>query len=248
MSTEMVNGMAINRKLKDESGNNYGKWNVISQKGNYANGGALWECKCECGSVAVVSGGDLRSGKSTQCKECSKKQKTGRALTHGGSVKDCLGKRSRLYRIWRGMKTRCGNPNSASYENYGGKGIQVCEEWLAFKPFQEWSMANGYDDNLSIDRINCDLGYSPFNCRWATKEEQSRNRGAYTAKRHDGVLWMDVAVSNGIKTSTYRNRLHEGWSYEDASSLPLGTPRLNGWRNMVKRNDKGQFQQGAVIL
>jgi len=83
---------------------------------------------------------------------------------------------SRLYKIWIGMKERCQNPNSTSYVNYGGRGISICEEWSSYENFKSWSEKSGYQDGLSIDRINNDLGYEPQNCRWATKEEQGQNR------------------------------------------------------------------------
>lgn len=83
----------------------------------------------------------------------------------------------RLYSIWINMKTRCYNLKTPLFKNYGGRGISVCDEWrYDFNTFCRWALANGYSDNLSIDRINNDLGYSPDNCRWATMREQNRNR------------------------------------------------------------------------
>ena len=84
--------------------------------------------------------------------------------------------KTRLYNIWKKMKDRCYNPNANNYRYYGGKGVKVCEEWHSFQPFYEWAMANGYADNLSIDRISGFGNYEPNNCRWATYTEQNRNR------------------------------------------------------------------------
>lgn len=84
---------------------------------------------------------------------------------------------TRLYRIWGGMKSRCYNPNQRNYKYYGAKGIEVCEEWKSsFEAFRKWATENGYQEDLTIDRIDGDKGYSPDNCRWTTMSEQLKNR------------------------------------------------------------------------
>ena len=83
----------------------------------------------------------------------------------------------RIYKIWQGIRQRCNNPNDKDYEDYGGRGIRVCEEWdKSSEAFVRWALENGYDDNLSIDRIDTNSGYSPENCRWATWTQQARNK------------------------------------------------------------------------
>lgn len=82
-----------------------------------------------------------------------------------------------MYRIWSGMKRRCYNQNAINYNNYGGRGITVCDEWLNdFDAFQKWALAHGYADNLTIDRIDNYKGYSPDNCQWITIQEQQHHR------------------------------------------------------------------------
>ena len=82
------------------------------------------------------------------------------------------------------MKQRCLNPNKHNYHRYGGRGIQVCKEWLRSAPFIEWALNNGYQDNLTIDRIDNDGNYEPSNCRWITNEENQKNR---TIKYNQGA-------------------------------------------------------------
>jgi len=84
--------------------------------------------------------------------------------------------RTRLYRIWRSMKKRCSLPSHPKYEDYGGRGIAVCQEWMTFAAFAAWALENGYSDDLSIDRKDGNRGYVPDNCRWSTPAEQAHNR------------------------------------------------------------------------
>lgn len=110
-------------------------------------------------------------------------------------------KGTRLYRIWSGMKTRCLNSNDYHYKWYGARGIGICEEWLEFKPFCDWALANGYQDNLTIDRIDNDGNYNPMNCRWVTQTEQCQNHRPRSGK--SGIPYIQN-VSGGYRVQIRR--------------------------------------------
>lgn len=133
--------------------------------------------------------------------------------------------RERLYNIWLHMKDRCNNPNFKSYHNYGGRGISVCEEWSnSYQTFREWALENGYSDELTIDRIYVNGNYSPSNCRWLTRQEQSYNKRtnkiiAYCGKTQTLTEWADEL---NIKRNTLVYRLRRGWAVERALSEGKG--------------------------
>ncbi len=136
--------------------------------------GVYWECECKCGTHVMVRSDHLRCGKirscgcllrDTACELASKREK------HGGY-------KTRLYHTWKGMKQRCSPAASPdNIDKYYRKGIRVCKEWCeSFEAFRNWALANGYQDNLTIDRLDSDGDYTPSNCRWATYSEQNKNR------------------------------------------------------------------------
>ncbi len=157
-------------KLIDLTGRRFGRLTVVGRGGLEMNGAIRWVCKCDCGQGVSVRGEALRKGITQSCGCLHSESVAARSTTHGL-------RKTRLYRIWANMKDRCLNRNTRSYSYYGGRGITICEEWKNdFQAFYDWAMANGYRDDLSIDRIDNDKGYSPNNCRWATHSEQMYNR------------------------------------------------------------------------
>ena len=170
------------------------------------NGHSYWLCACDCGKHTVVKGSHLRSGHTISC-GCKRGN-----IAHRES-------KTRLYRIWNGMRERCTNPNSPQFERYGARGIQVCPEWREYATFRDWAMENGYADNLSIDRIDNNSGYYPENCRWATAREQANNTRKTRLIELNGEIHSvtEWARKLGINQSTLSMRLNKyGWSAEKA--------------------------------
>lgn len=155
------------------TGRKCGRWTVIERAGKDKHNRVLWLCECECGNRKAVDGTTLRRGasKSCGCLDHDMHILHPNRTTHG-----MWG--TRIYRIWKAMKNRCNNPNTPDYQKwYGAKGVKVCDEWQHdFMAFYSWSMANGYRDDLTIDRINPYGNYEPSNCRWATLKEQANNK------------------------------------------------------------------------
>jgi hypothetical protein len=145
--------------------NTFGRLTVISEP--FREGGRTKVLvRCECGTEKIVRVGDLKSGHTASCGCYQREQTIGRHTTHGQTS-------TRLYKIWDDMKKRC---THSRYKHYHGRGITVCEDWQTFEPFYQWSIENGYRDNLTIDRVNVNDNYEPGNCRWATRKVQNENQ------------------------------------------------------------------------
>ena len=201
-------------KLNDLTGQRFGKLTVIERTANTKYGEAQWICQCDCGHpYKVVVGKNLTKGvvKSCGCLMEENRLSIGKRVNH--TKHGMYG--TRIYNIWNGMKGRC---SDISNPNYGGRGITVCDEWQKFELFYEWAMANGYDDTLTLDRINVNGNYEPSNCRWATVKMQCNNTRVnhtitYRGKTQTIKQWADEM---GMRDSTLRERIRKGWPVEKA--------------------------------
>ena len=168
------------------------------------------ECK-ECGLVFESAVTKLRYNKSCGC------------VTQGIVVSRYHKSHPRLMHIFSGMKMRCCNKKHPSYKNYGGRGITICDEWLSdANKFCEWSLSNGYEESLTIDRIDNDKGYSPDNCRWVTPALNARNTRVVKMSmpvarkiRGENMKPKDIAKKYGVKIGmVYDIRLGRSWREE----------------------------------
>lgn len=153
-------------KVIDLTGIRFSRWFVIRRIGQV---GSAWLCRCDCGNIRSVDGGNLRSRLSHGC-GCNRGQSN---TTHGHNRR---GVRTRTYRAWEAMKTRVLNPqNIDDRERYSARGIKICERWMTFENFL-FDMGE-CPENVphSLDRVDNDKGYEPGNCRWATRDVQNRN-------------------------------------------------------------------------
>jgi hypothetical protein len=205
-------------KFIDLTGQRFGRVVALKPAGRNKQQNVIWSCICDCGKTAIVSQSNLvraLKGVNVSC-GCFKKENARKLLTTHGLSKDELGKQSRLYGIWADMKRRCLNPDREEFQNYGGRGIGFCEGWSEYKPFYEWAMANGYRDDLTLERRDNNKGYSPDNCKWATMKEQKNNTRRNHLITYDGrtMTLTAWAGSLGMKVNTLWLRIKKGWPIE----------------------------------
>lgn len=207
----------------DLTNERFGKLKVLNRvyPKNLTKKHTYWKCRCECGKEIVTSSNHLRTGHTQSC-GCLhyKKGKDNPAYKHGK-------RNTRLFRIWSSMKNRCNNPNNPKYKNYGGRGIRVCDKWLdkenGFINFYNWAIANGYKDELTIDRIDVNKNYEPFNCRWSTLQEQNFNKTTtrYIIYKHRKKTLAEWAEEYNIPYKLLYGRIRRGWEVNKALTTPV---------------------------
>lgn len=192
----------------DITGNTYGYLTVVKKYGldnNRRN--STWLCKCKCGNETIVNRSALVSGHTISC-GC--RQYESKNYTHNMS-------KTRIYKEWLAMRRRCYHSSEKDFGSYQGKNITVCAEWKDdFTAFRDWAYSSGYTDELTIDRIDNDKGYSPDNCRWVTMEEQQRNKTNNISICYNGKNWclrtlcVELGFPYKLAHQRYRTLLKRG--------------------------------------
>lgn len=209
------------KRIEVKEGERYGRLTIVREVepvGSNHKRVRRFLCRCDCGNEIICRLPNLKSGTTRSC-GCYRK-------FVASNRRDCHHlKNTRIYRIWCGMKRRCYNKHNEHFDRYGGRGIIVCDEWKTdFMNFYDWAMSNGYDDKLSIDRINNEGNYEPSNCRWANQKQQVVNSTAAIKCSLGGniVSLSDIADILGISFKRIRRivyMLNNGYDMNEILSL-----------------------------
>lgn len=221
------------RQAKDYTGQKFGAWTILAR----GNRPKMWLAECQCGNICHVNIDNLKAGRSKNCQKCRGEKSRQRQETHGLS-------KTRLYYVWLSMRNRCYRPQTNGYERYGGRGITVCKEWREhFEPFAEWAITNGYRQGLQIDRVDNNGNYEPQNCRWVTHRENLNNTSRTFHLQYKGRSYtaQEAAEAFNISAALLRERIHRGWSVEEAITTPVAignNQTLRSDKNGIKRQDE----------
>jgi hypothetical protein len=154
--------------LVEMIGKKFGMVTVLERSENEKDGTARWKCICDCGKIFTTRGTRLRAGKAMSCGCYGASILSRKTKKHGMSE-------TRIYHTWHSMVKRCCDEKCRHYKFYGAKGVKVCSQWKNFMSFYSWAMNNGYNDDLTIERVDCTGNYEPKNCKFISKQEQARN-------------------------------------------------------------------------
>ena len=215
---------AINH-YKDRIGQKFGRLTILEYHPNKRKSSYL--CKCDCGRIKEIKCEHIVQGLTKSCGCLSRELKSQRSSGNKYSVKHNKS-RTRLYKIWCDMIQRCHNPKQKVYKWYGAIGIKVCEERKNdYTLFEKWALENGYDDVLTIDRIDFNGNYEPNNCRWVSMKEQSRNKKDTIKIEYKGKTQclLDWCKELGKNYQTTINRINNGWLPKYALIVPKNIRR-----------------------
>lgn len=226
------------------TGQRFGRLVVLSRNYDLGNSYTWWNCKCDCGNEKAVRAQSLKCGETRSCGCLQKEIMKSKMSTHEHTINR---QRERLYGVWASMLTRTRNPNATNYKYYGGRGIQVCKEWLEYGPFRTWSLENGYDPDApygecTLDRIDDNGDYCPENCRWVNQSVQANNQRSnhlveYKGEIHNLKQW---SVLFGMNYSTFRLQFYKGIPMEE---IEENANRLRERKNKtVSRTNHSNFE------
>ena len=199
----------------------------------------FYKCECDCGNIKIIRADQLQRNTNKSCGCYKERHKV--LLTEEDK---------RLYSIWKKMKERCNNPKNRAFSSYGGRGIKVFENWSKnFREFANWSMANGYKNTLSLDRIDVNGNYEPSNCRWATSQQQNNNkRNNHYLTHKDKTLtvaqWGRVL---NIDPKLILSRLKIGMSVERALTTPIKKKNKEFYIEITKDINNSKNKIGLIV-
>lgn len=219
-------------KAIDYTNKRFSRLLVLERVNNTKQGRAVWKCLCDCGNITYVRSGNLQSGAVKSC-GCLK-HKAPPNKSHGMS-------KSRLYREWASIKARCIYKSAKDDTNYGARGISMCKEWAdSFIAFKEWAEENGYNDNLTIERINVNGDYCPENCTWIPRVEQAKNTRSCLRITYKGKtkILSEWCKELGLDYKRTNNRIKKlGWTPQKSFETPVDKNKRNMAIRKIKEGD-----------
>lgn len=204
----------------DLTGKKFGRLTVLKRVEKLSNGHSKWLCICDCGNIRVAFDTNLKKSYEVSC-GCVRREKYISEAKYKGASKDDL------YKIWASMIKRCYNPKATNYPYYGGRGIRVCDDWIDKKNgyflFKGWALTHGYEEGLSIERVNYDGDYTPDNCTWIPRKEQMKNTRRTHKLTYKGrtMCLTDWAIELNMNRGTLTDRLARGMTVEEAFETPV---------------------------
>lgn len=211
-------------QLRNLTGQRFGRLVVVERKAHSTRRSAHWATRCDCGTETIVRGSHLTMGKIVSC-GCHRRERTIAVSTVHGMSK------SSEFNIWMKIKGRCCNKSNRAYQDYGGRGVRVCDAWLdSFEAFLS-DMGPRPSPKHSIDRIDNAGNYEPSNCRWSTAKEQARNRRSNWKIDYDGESHFitDLAARSVVSTRAFVSRIKAGWPVHNALVTPAHSPAGALW-------------------
>lgn len=210
--------------LGDSIGKTYNRLTILKEfsvKTEKGKNRTMCECLCSCGNTHIARKYAVTQGKSKSCGCITKEIAIEKARKMGKSNTTHQMSRSRLYKIWDSMRYRCDNPNCKEYKNYGGRGIKYDDKWSDFNSFY-LDMYEGYNDNLTLERIDVNKDYTKNNCTWITMYEQQSNKRNTLKINYKGQerRVVDICKEIGISPKTVHSRIRRGWKDEDLFVIP----------------------------